>query len=201
MSTQVLEACSLIGADEGSSAIHSNSEPYIYSARPADMLPNAISSVRSLSEQGDLPLFVWTLGLPQGALVSMLKECSLPSWRTESLMAHEYERIEKMVPQTFNTLRLRLLQYRTRLIDPVHADYLARAVAAACFGNRSLWEDIGLQGDEQLSSLLATFFYPLHQKNKRFKNWKRFVLTELHAVTDHAPTIPEMLLKCVRYPQ
>lgn len=175
----------------------------IGNARPSlrietgDILRITLRHVIHLSETGDLPLFTWTLGLPQAALAATLEARSLPSWHAESIPPNEYSVIEKMVPRTFHTLRSRLLQFRTRSLDTNDADHLSRAIAAACFGSRQLWQDLGLHGERELASLLATYFKPLHQKNKRNTKWKRFLFSELHETSEHWSSIREMLLKCL----
>ena len=107
-----------------------------------DLLKIAISSVLRYSEGGELPLFAWTLGLPQQALLRLLEDCFMPSMVVESIPTHEYAVLEKMVPKTFTALRTMLFQERTRFIDETYADCLSRAIAAACFGNRQLWLDL-----------------------------------------------------------
>lgn len=197
MTNLVLERQVAVVVGEASPCIHAASKKQNSQENTPDILRKVVSSVRFLAEEGDLPLFTWTLGLPQGALIRMLEECALPSWDTESLPAHEYDFVEKMLPETFNMLRLHLFHYRTGLLDVAHADYLARAVAASCFGSRPLWQDLGLGKEEDVSILLATFFNPLYRKNKHCKNWRRYLFSELHVGSARWSSIPEMLLKCI----
>ncbi|MBP5998691.1 MAG: nitrogen fixation protein NifQ [Azonexus sp.] len=166
-----------------------------------DMFRDAIAHVRAAAEDGDLPLFVWTLGLPQPGLIALLHDCSLPADGVVSLAPSEYLQLEKMVPGTFDELRRLLFQYRTRLIDVAHADYLSRALAGACFGNRPLWRDLGLRDEAALSSLLATFFLPLVQKHRHCRRWKRQLFGELHQPVDAGFSVLELLLKCIRQRQ
>lgn len=162
-----------------------------------NLLRTTVGRILHLSETGDLPLFTWTLGLPQHTLATVLETLALPSWHAESIPPSEYAVIEKMVPPTFDTLRRSLFQFRTPSLDAIHADHLARAITAACFGSRQLWQDLGLKDEEALSTLLAVFFQPLHRKNKRNTKWKRFLLSALHETPEQWSSIREMLLKCV----
>lgn len=164
---------------------------------PEDLLRLAVRRVFQHVEDGELPLFAWTLGLPQRALQAMLVNCDLPAGHIEALAGRDYAVIEKMVPATFGALRALLFRNRTRLIDETHADCLARAVAAACFGSRPLAEDLGLKGDEALASLFATCFHPLYRRNAGGGKWKSFLFREIHAESRQAHSLPEMLLNCM----
>lgn len=161
------------------------------------LLRNLVAKVRHLAEEGDIPLFVWTLGLPQFALRRMLEECQLPSATLINMDNEGYARIEQFIPQSFNDLRLMLFQHRTRLVDTVHADYLSRALAGACFGSQQLWQDLGFAGEEELASFMATFFAPLAQRHKHCRHWKRQLLKDLHSLAEAGFSIPDLLLKCV----
>jgi len=170
--------------------------------RPAgDLLKTIIGNVLHRSEGGELPLFAWTLGMPQQALLRMLEDCSMPSAVAESIPAHEYAVLEKMVPKTFTSLRAMLFQDRTRFIDETYADCLARAIAAACFGSRQLWQDLGLNDDETLSTVLASYFHPLYQKNAQHIKWKRFLFSELYSPQRLIHSFPDMLLNSLIHRQ
>ncbi len=164
---------------------------------PMASLRGVVAQVRACSEEGELPLFVWTLGLPQVALVQMLDEVELPSESVAQLDSNGFRHLEGLTPRSFHEIRLMLFQRRTRLVDRFHADLLARAIAGACFGNRSLWQEIGLPDEEALSSFIQTFFAPLAQKHKHCRNWKRQLLKDLYGLGGAEFSISDLLLKCV----
>jgi len=161
------------------------------------LLRGLVAHVRLLAEEGELPLFAWTLGLPQGALCRMLEECHLPSGALSAMDSTNFGRIERLVPNSYHDLRLMLFQHRTRLVDAIHADYLSRALAGACFGSRQLWEDLGLSSDDELASFMATFFVPLNLRHKHCRHWKRQLFKDLHTPSEAGFSVPDLLLKCV----
>jgi len=55
------------------------------------------------------------------------------------------------------------------------------AIAAACYGERELWEDLDLGGRDDLGQLLQQYFPPLHARLRNGHNWKQVLLTEFHA--------------------
>ncbi|MCK6412806.1 MAG: nitrogen fixation protein NifQ [Azonexus sp.] len=164
---------------------------------PLPLLRNIVAHVRQSSEEGDLPLFAWTLGLPRESLLRMQEECRLPGAALEAMDGREYERIERLVPSSFHDLRRLFFEHRTRLIDIVHSDYLSRALAAACFGSRPLWADLGLRDDKELNSFIATFFIPLAIRHKQCRHWKRQLLSDLHHLSHGGFSISDLLLQCV----
>jgi nitrogen fixation protein NifQ len=164
---------------------------------PMASLRGVVAQVRAFSEEGELPLFVWGLGLSQVALVQMLDEVYLPSESVAQLDSGGFSHIERLTPRSFHEIRLMLFQRRTRLVDRFHADLLARAIAGACFGNRPLWQDIGLSDEEALNSFIRTFFAPLAQKHRHCRNWKRQLLKDLYGLSGAEFSISDLLLKCV----
>lgn len=51
---------------------------------------------------------------------------------------------------------------------------MARVMAAACAGERHLWEDMGLPDRDALSRLIRRHFPVLFHKNKGDMRWKKF---------------------------
>lgn len=169
---------------------------------PPPMVPlrDVVAHVRHLSEEGELPLFVWTLGLPQRVLYHLLEKCNLPTGTLGTMDSTEFKQIEQLIPNAYHDLRRMLFQHRTRLIDTTHADYLSRTVAAACFGSRQLWEDLGVGSEDDLACFMATFFTPLSLRHKHCRHWKQQLFKELHNLQERAASsfsIPDLLLKCV----
>lgn len=127
----------------------------------------------------------------------MLEEFHLPSAALSTMSGTGFARIECLVPKVYQDLRLMLFQNRTRLVDTIQADYLSRTLAGACFGSRQLWEDLGLSNEEELASLMATFFVPLKLRHKRCHHWKRQFFRDLYNLSEAGFSVPDLLLKCV----
>lgn len=166
-------------------------------ANPAqDLTSNFVATVRARAEAGELPLFVWSLGLPQPALGRLLDEFGLPAAAVAQLAPGAFDWLEQLTPAAFHELRRMLFEQRTKLLDPAHADSLARALAGACFGNLPLWEDAGFASEAELASFIGTFFAPLAQQYRNSRHLKRQFFKDLHRRSQVKPAIAELLLKC-----
>jgi len=163
---------------------------------PQDLTGSFVATVRARAEAGELPLFAWSLGLPQPALGRLLGEFGLSSADLAQLTAAEFHRLEQLTPAAFHELRRMLFEHRTKLLDPAQADSLARALAGACFGSLPLWEDAGFADETELASFIGTFFAPLAQKYRNCRHWKREFFKDLHRQSQVKPAIAELLLKC-----
>lgn len=150
--------------------------------KPEPLLLRALAGVLHSAQEGELPLFVRTLGLPQPALLQMVG-CCFPSLDYhEPIPERKYAALMASVPPLFNDVHAMLVAQRTPLTDLRHADWLARAFAGASLGQRFLWQDMGLAGREELAALLQRYFEPLHRRNTSDLKWKRFLLLELGAL-------------------
>ncbi len=121
---------------------------------------------------GDLPLFAVTLGLPTQAFRELLRPEAqwLVSEVPDVLMA-------QWVPTHFNALAALLWGFREA--DHVAIRCLAQAIAAACHGERHLWQDMGFAARDELSALIAQCFPRLHALNVANLKWKRFLFALL----------------------
>lgn len=77
----------------------------------------------------------------------------------------------------FDDLVALLLDHRSG--DSEETEWLARAVATACFGDNHLWQDMGLPSRTVLSELLRRYFTALHDKNEGNMKWKKFFYKQL----------------------
>jgi nitrogen fixation protein NifQ len=145
------------------------------------LLSRAIAGVLRHAQDGDLPLFAWTLGLPQPTLLAMLAQCFPELDRLEPMPEPDYASVRAATPAGFAELVALLGRHRSSGVAEDRADWLARAVAAACFGERSLWEDLGLSGRDALSRLMEHYFPPLSRRNPARRSWKPFLFAELAA--------------------
>jgi len=130
----------------------------------------AIAGELRHAEEGKLPPFVVTLGLPQTDLRVMMERC-FPGCK--------YAAAGSVVPQTFTDLDALIFSHRAEDREEQLADWLARAIAAASFGGRHLWQDLGVSGRDEVSLLLDTYFPSLYRRNTNDLKWKKFLYVEL----------------------
>ena len=104
----------------------------------------------------------------------------------EPLLAPHYARLLDLVPKSFEALACQLEAQHKPSTQSRPAYWLARVVAAACFGERHLWEDMGLADQTQLRMLLCKEFPALSMRNRQGTRWKHFLLTELSRPSHHS---------------
>ncbi|UDM16828.1 nitrogen fixation protein NifQ [Vogesella sp. XCS3] len=160
--------------------IHSLSNYPVPEDRIAQLLRRSLAAVLRGAQDGNLPLFTWTLGLSQEQLLGMLAEI-FPELASglEPLPDTQYAHFLLTTPVDFTDLVNMLCTQRSVSTDSKLGEWLARVIAAASFGNRHLWQDMGLSGREEVDELLATCFLPLYQGNAANLKWKRFLFSEL----------------------
>jgi nitrogen fixation protein NifQ len=83
------------------------------------------------------------------------------------------------LPPLAQDLAAFILAHRAPGADAGEARRLAHAIALASLGRRHLWQDLGLDGREQVSSLIRHYFEPLFLRNTGNLKWKRFLYLEL----------------------
>lgn len=149
--------------------------------KPEPLLLAALAGVLRSARDGELPLFVRTLGMPQSSLLRMAGCCFPELDYHEPIPDRKYAALMACAPPEFHRLHALLMAQRGADADPCHADWLARALAAACLGQRFLWQDLGLTGREELEALLRRYFGPLHVRNGGRGQWKHFLMHELGA--------------------
>ena len=147
--------------------------------KPEPLALAALAGVLRSAQDGLLPLFVRTLGMPQSSLLQMVGCCFPTLDYHEPIPERKYAALMACALPQFRALHGLLLARRSAQADPCHADWLARALAAACLGQRFLWQDLGLTGREELETLLRRYFGPLHLRNGGQGQWKRFLMAEL----------------------
>jgi hypothetical protein len=96
-----------------------------------DLMVRAVAGVLRNAQDGELPLFAWTLGLPQPELSAMVARCFPELGTLEWLPQQQYAAIVAAAPGEFRDLAAMLLANRSATADLQHADWLAHAVAAA----------------------------------------------------------------------
>lgn len=164
------------------------------------LMMRAIAGVMRGAQDGDLPLFAWTLGLPQPALLAMVAQCFPELGELAPLPSEHYANFLNGVPDRFHELVALLNAHRSPGESEAHTDWLARAIAAASFGDRHLWEGLGLSGRDALSHLLARYFEPLYQRNTTNMRWKKFIYSELGARHGDPGLQPPDCSQCDHFP-
>lgn len=142
----------------------------------------AIAGVLRNAQDGELPLFSWTLGLPQAQLAVLVEHCFPELGKLELMPEPQYAMIVKDAPVEFRDLVALLLANCSPSVDLQHADWLAHAIAAASLGSRHLWLDLGLTGRDAVCRLLEQYFQPLYVRNTKSLKWKRFFFAALGAL-------------------
>jgi nitrogen fixation protein NifQ len=150
----------------------------------------ALGAVFRHAQEGELPLFAWTLGLPQAELLDLLDRYFPQCGTLQPMREHEYQVIERTVPPEFTALSALLLLHCTAGEERRLCGWLARAIAAAAFGSRHLWEDLGMPGRDAVSALMRRYFAPLYRKNVLDLRWKRFLFAEAGARTGNPDLRP-----------
>lgn len=138
----------------------------------------AINAVLKHAEKGHLPLFVWSLGLGYGEWVKMHAACATGYLRFLAIRPQSFVVIKNMTPLPFIQLSRSIFKHRSSSVGAEKANWLARALAAGCFGDRHLWQELGLSGRQDVSRLIAINFPELFDKNTSDMKWKQFLLTE-----------------------
>ncbi len=118
----------------------------------------AIRCVICNAENGDLPLFTRTLGLPLDQYQAMMAH-----YVPEYSVANEdpplsYELLQTIIPDDFPRVLEKILSLRSGKDDQPKALWLAHAIASAAYGEQTLWENMGLANAVQLQILLTEYF-------------------------------------------
>ena len=146
-----------------------------------DLLRRAVSGVLRNAQNGDLPLFAWTLGMPQSELLALLARMFPEVEPVEAMPNAQYHKLLRMCPPDFAAMLALLLANRNPAQPERLTRWLAHAITAACYGERELWEDLELGGRDDLGRLLQQYFPPLHARLRSGHNWKQVLLAEFHA--------------------
>lgn len=160
------------------------------------LLTRALSGVLRSAQEGDLPLFAWTLGLPQAELLDMVHRCFPELGTLAPIHDTDYQHLLDALPADFDELVAMLLAHRPDAPHASETRWLARAIAAACFGERHLWQDLGLFDRADVSALLGRHFPALAGKNVHDLKWKRFLFQELSLRQGTAPRMPPGCQRC-----
>ncbi len=172
----------LDGAGTGSTGVRvSVAERAAAASAERRLVERAIAGVMRNAQAGELPLYAWTLGLPQDALAQMIRRCFPEVGVLERMPRAQYRRLASALPADFTALVGMLLAGCSLGGDAQTTWWLAHAVAAACQGSRSLREDLGLADEDELSRLLTGHFAPLARSRPWGCGWKDFLIAHARA--------------------
>ena len=117
-----------------------------------------VMHVMRAAQQGDLPLYAWTLGLPQAELLAMLHTLFPELSPLQALPEPHYRLLQAQVPPRKHRLARCLQACAAPDADPVHSEALARALAMVSAGESELWQDAGIASPQALLALLQAHF-------------------------------------------
>ncbi|MDD5177381.1 MAG: nitrogen fixation protein NifQ [Sterolibacterium sp.] len=140
----------------------------------SELVQHLILSVVRGGNEGTLPLFAATLGLPSWQFAALLDSRSR---NLVNLSRFHAELPADCLPELFAPLVQLLLNNRS-CNDRISWAF-SHALAAACFGHRHLWQDLELAQREDVSSLIGEHFLALFACNTQDLRWKRFLFQKL----------------------
>lgn len=140
------------------------------------LVAHVVAAILRHAEAGELPLFVWTLGLPQNRLRAIVSRCIPEFSKLAPFSEPHYEVLRQRVPPAFPQLFRLMQSHVLASADAEHGEWLSHAVAAACFGTRPLWIDLDLADPEQLKALLKCYYRPDFVCRSDEEGWKSNLL-------------------------
>lgn len=165
-------------------------------ADPAMLACKVIAGVMGNAQTGELPLFAWTLGLPQAELLEAVAWYFPELGDLEPMSDQRYGVILHTRPPLFDEMFAFLMRHCMSHEPLRHIEWLARALAAATMGERHFWQDTGLRNRAEVTQLLAYYFPELHARNTQNLKWKRFLYAELGRHLDIGDLQPPGCRRC-----
>jgi nitrogen fixation protein NifQ len=160
----------------------------------------AVAGVVRNALTGDLALFAATLGFNRHEFRALVAAC-LPDVEPEcEWEAGAYGLCASRAPALFAPLTELLLAHRAPGLAERPARWLAHALAAAGFGARHLWQDLGLSGRAEVSRLLGLCFPTLAARNVTDMKWKRHMFLVLGERLGRPGLMPPNCASCDSYP-
>ncbi|MBR8298452.1 nitrogen fixation protein NifQ [Burkholderia cenocepacia] len=124
------------------------------------------------------------LGLPPDQFAGLLAR-QFPHLRSVDTVALTSTIAPLPLPATHSafvaTLHARLMDDANPAVARDDADCLAAIIAHACLRPDHLWRDLGLDGRDAVSAMLARFFPALAARNVAHLRWKKFLAQEVAA--------------------
>ena len=115
-------------------------------ASPENLLRHGLTRVLSDAQSGELPLFVWTQGLPQDELLAVVRFCLPRLGAVQPMPAAEYRHLQQQVPPDVAVLASLLQPQQPTHAPQVAAGWLAQMLAClSCCDSRDWWQGLGLR--------------------------------------------------------
>ncbi len=165
-------------------------------APPGAPSRRALDAVLGGGEDGSLPPFAATLGMSAAQFRREMSGLIAPHHVAHELSDARFEALAAQAPGEFHVLLELLLGHAGPHVGAADANRLARAIAAACFGRRHLWQDLGLAGRAEVTELLERNFPRLSRRNTRDLRWKRFLFAEVGALIGNPALRPPACTLC-----
>lgn len=115
----------------------------------------AMRGVIRSAENGDLPLFARTLGLPLEQYRAMLAHFFPEYPAADEVLPPSYWLLQANMPDDFPLVLSQIVSLRMEADQQPATLWLAHAVASAAYGEQALWESMELASVQQLQMLLA----------------------------------------------
>lgn len=160
----------------------------------------AVAGVLRNALTGELSLFAATLGFDRREYRTLVAACFPGIEPERDWEAGAYAVCASQAPSLFAPLAELLLSHRAPGLAERPARWLAHALAAAGFGARHLWQDLGLAGRAEVSRLMHLCFPTLAVQNTADLKWKRFLFLSLGKKLGRAGLMPPNCVSCDSYP-
>lgn len=136
----------------------------------------AIRGVIRSAENGDLPLFARTLGLPSEQYLAMMTHYFPEYPAADAFSQPSYELLQASMPDDFSRVLSKVLSLNVELDDQQPRLWLAHAIASAAYGEQALWESMELANALQLQTLLACYFAKWDALKYGVASWQSWLL-------------------------
>ncbi|SDC90625.1 nitrogen fixation protein NifQ [Cupriavidus sp. YR651] len=144
-----------------------------FAAHPGDPVTRALAGVLETACAGRLPRFAQWLGLPPAEFRQMLDHC-FPGAAQAGWEPDVPPQDPDALPCEFADLVEMLEDGHTPARHGPEVRWAAHALASGCFGHTHLWQDMGLSGRHDVSTLLEQVFQPVFAANTSDMKWKKF---------------------------
>lgn len=144
---------------------------------PQELLRHGLCSALSAAQAGELPLFVWTLGLPQEELLTVVRFCLPRLGAVQPMPDAQYHLLLKQVPTEVNNLVKQLLEGCANSASKQEAHWLAHILACLCWTHASWWQALALNDAHEMEQLLQYYlpdFYARHKSQR--EDWKKCLI-------------------------
>lgn len=138
----------------------------------------AIRGVIRSAENGNLPLFTRTLGLPSDQYLAMMTHYFPEYAVADELSQPSYQFIQSSIPNDFPKELNKVLSQNEELADQQLRIWLAHAIASAAYGEQALWQSMELANVLQLHILLDRYFAQKNGLKHHASSWQTWLFDD-----------------------